>query len=276
MSPPSSSPERGPPLPIPALRYAGPVLAVLAALAVAALAWFPAARDSPLGWWVLTNALAPERVLPLVGFGVALGLARTPIAATGILAFSLGIAGGFLSPGPILAPLASIPRAEAHLFLSGPISCVAVGAALVLGARLRWILLPLAGAIAGAMMAIAITLTDPSLHDPIVRTAGVLAAFWVIAAVSLALRAFRRDWFAIAGRIVGSWLIAIGLLYGAASLAPRPTPSLPPAVMPPPELEQAPDAGVTAPGLGQPDDGTGLGSTGLGATPDPIGRFRRP
>jgi hypothetical protein len=48
----------------------------------------------------------------------------------------------------------------------------------------------------------------------------VLVAFWIVAAVSLTLRAFRRDWFAIFGRILGSWLLAIGILYGGVSLLP--------------------------------------------------------
>jgi hypothetical protein len=50
------------------------------------------------------------------------------------------------------------------------------------------------------------------------------------------LRAFRRGWFSIFGRILGSWLLAIGLLYGGASLVPPKRQPPPPAVQPPPDL----------------------------------------
>ena len=50
-----------------------------------------------------------------------------------------------------------------------------------------------------------------------------------MAAASLTLRAFRRQWFAIFGRILGSWTLAIGLLYGGASLMPILKPPPPPA-----------------------------------------------
>jgi hypothetical protein len=62
----------------------------------------------------------------------------------------------------------------------------------------------------------------------------VLVAFWIVAAVSLTLRAFRRDWFAIFGRILGSWLLAIGILYGGVSLLPpRAAPPARPEPIPP-------------------------------------------
>jgi hypothetical protein len=48
----------------------------------------------------------------------------------------------------------------------------------------------------------------------------LLIACWIVGAVILTLRAFRRGWFVIFGRILGSWLFAIGLLYGGAARAP--------------------------------------------------------
>lgn len=80
------------------------------------------------------------------------------------------------------------------------------------------------------MLALAIVVTDPSLNDSTNSRAGVPIGVWIVGAVSLSLRAFRRGWFDIAGRIAGSWLIAIGLLYGGVALLPErtnPVPSLP-------------------------------------------------
>ena len=120
----------------------------------------------------------------------------------------------------LLAVLYNVPKVPKHLFLTGPISYLVIGLALAPGARLC--LAPAGGRdLAGAMLSLAIMLTDPSLHDPFYTWTPVLAAFWIVAAVALTLHAFRRRWFPIFGRILGSWLIAIGLLYGGASLAPN-------------------------------------------------------
>jgi hypothetical protein len=80
---------------------------------------------------------------------------------------------------------------------------------------------PVSAAIFGAMLGLSIRLTDPSLHVPAYTWTPVLIAFWIIVAVTLTLRAMRRTWFDIFGRILGSWLIAIGVLYGGASLVPK-------------------------------------------------------
>ncbi len=54
-----------------ALKWCGPALAALGLIAVAALAFLPALRESPLTRWILTETLAPARVLPLIGLGAA-------------------------------------------------------------------------------------------------------------------------------------------------------------------------------------------------------------
>ena len=121
----------------------------------------------------------------------------------------------------MLRILDAVPQAATHLFLTGPISYLAAGAALACGDRLRPYFAPIAAAILGAMLALAIKLTDPSLHEPAYTWTPMLIACWIVAAVALTLRAFRRGWFSIFGRILGSWLVAIGLLYGGASLVPK-------------------------------------------------------
>ena len=79
------------------------------------------------------------------------------------------------------------------------------------------------------MLGLVIRLMDPSLHEPAYTWTPVLIAFWIIVAVSLTIRAFWRGWFPIFARIFGSWLLAIGLLYGGAMLVTKrqPPPAAP-------------------------------------------------
>ena len=211
-------------------------MAALGLVAVAVLA----ANQSPLARWTLTETLAPARVLPLIGLAAAFALIGARAAIAALLLFGLGIASGLVATDRLLAILDMVPRAATHLFFTGPISYLAAGAALVAGARWRTWLTPPAALIFGAMLALTITMTDPSLHDPAYTWTPVLIAFWMIAAVTLTLRVFQRGWFAVFGRILGSWLLAIGLLYGGASLVP-------PKREPPPPGQPLPDLPLRQP-----------------------------
>lgn len=244
-----------------ALTWSGPALAALGLFAVAALTFIPALRESPLARWVLMETLAPARVLPLVGLGAAFGLigARAFVAALVLLA--IGIAGGLFAEDWLLWVLDTVPRAGTHLFLTGPISYLAAGAALVFSARVRSYVTPATAAIFGAMLGLTIRLTDPSLHEPAFTWTPVLIAFWIVAAVSLPLRSFWRGWFPIFGRILGSWLLAIGLLYGGASLVPQRRLPAPPTAGTPEsqEVTPLPDNDRRVPGLDRFQDQPGPG-----------------
>ena len=231
--------------------WSGPALAALGLIAVAAVALSPGLRESPLARWILADTLAPARVLPLIGLGAVFALigARALIAA--LLLFAAGIAGGLLAEDRLLALLDHVPRAATHLFYTGPISYLAAGAALVVSARWRNWLAPAAALIFGGVLGLTIKLTDPSLHEPAFTVTPLLAACWVVAAVTLTLRAFWRGWFPVFGRILGSWLLAIGLLYGGASLVPKRVPPPPAVTLPPPS---APGAERAIPGLPVPDE----------------------
>ena len=178
------------------------------------------AGENPFARWILSDVFAPERLLAQIGLGAACGLVSARISGAALLLFGLGIVAGSIGQDWLLWVLYNVPEGPTQLFLTGPIAYLAIGLALVPGARLLPWLLPVAAIIAGAMLSLAIMLTDPSLHDPAFTWTPMLAAFWIVVAVSLTLRAFRRGWFPIFGRILGSWLVAIGLLYGGASLLP--------------------------------------------------------
>jgi len=209
-----------------AARWSGPALAALGLLLIA---WMSLpANKTAFDEWLLPNAFAPQRILPLLGLGAACGLVGTRAFIAAVLLFGLGIAGGFAMHDRIVLFLYAALHGPTYLFLTGPISCLAVGLALVPGARpLPW-LLPIAALVGGATLAVAIFLSTPTLDDPALTWTQLLAAVWIVAAVAMTTRTFRRQWFAVFGRILGSWILAIGLLYGAASLVPVFKPPPPP------------------------------------------------
>jgi hypothetical protein len=222
------------------------------------------AMKFPFAGWILLNVLAPERVLPLIGLGIACGLVNARIFGATLVLFILGIAAGTMEQEHLLFAIYNLLEGPTHLFLTGPASALAVGLALVPGALLLPWLLPVAAVVVGIALALAIMLTDPSLHDPVFTWTPLLVAFWIVLAVALTLRAFPQKWFLIFARILGSWLIAIGLLYGGAELKRVLKPPPPPAdtsqestrgaemqhsapVTPPPELNRE------VPGMPQPE-----------------------
>ena len=216
-------------------KWSGPALSAVGLLAAAMIALLPTEGRSTVAWWIVSSALVPERVLPLAGIGIALALVRLRYCLAALGLFGGGMAIGFIAHDRLLSALEEIPQATSHHFLIGPISSVTIGLALVLpGVRLRSWLLLFAAAVSGSLWAVAIGVTDPEVDDLAIPVAGVVVGIWIVIAVSLTARAFQRGWFSIPARIFGSWLIAIGILYGAASLVPRhESPFQPPAASPP-------------------------------------------
>ncbi|PZV40447.1 hypothetical protein [Mesorhizobium kowhaii] len=190
-------------------------------------------------WWILNSGLSLERVIPLAGLGVAIALVRARHAVVASMTFLLGAALGMLFQDQYLALMAGVPGATTHLFLTGPFSAVAAGLLLIIPARARPWVLPFAAMLIGAMLGVATMLTDPTLPDPAIPLIAVLIALWIMAIIGLSGHAFWLEWFPIAARILGSWLIAIGLLLGGTAIATKP-----PMLAPPPS--QAPlDDGLT-------------------------------
>jgi hypothetical protein len=210
-----------------ALRWSGPALAALgiAAMATTGLT----AMRSPFAGWLLLHTLAPERMLPLIGLGLACGLVGGRVFAVTLVLFGLGIAGGFAAENWLLATIYDLAGGPTHLFMTEPIASIAIGLALIPGAWLLPWLLPAAAIIVGAMLALAVFLADPSMHDPLFIWTPLLAAVWVVAALALTINAFRQRWVMIFARIYGSWLVTIGLLFGGTSLELNFKPPPPPA-----------------------------------------------
>jgi hypothetical protein len=165
--------------------WSGPALAVIGLAAIAAAALLPGLRESPLGQWTLMETLAPARVLPLIGLGAAFGLLAGRAIIAALLLFGIGVVIGLVAEDRLLWALDSVPRAATHLFMTSPISYLAAGAALVASKRGRSIVAPVAAIIVGAMLALIIKLTDPSLHEPVFTWTPVLIAVWIVVSVSL-------------------------------------------------------------------------------------------
>jgi hypothetical protein len=203
---------------------------VLAALGIAAMATIGLmATRSPFAGWLLLHTLAPERLLPLIGLGIAGGLVGGRALAVTIVLFGLGVVGGFAAENWLLAAIYDVAQGPTHLFLTEPIASIAVGLALIPGTRLLPWLLPVAAIVVGAMLALAVFLADPRLHDPLFIWTPLLAAVWAVAALALTINAFRHRWVTIFARIYGSWLVTIGLLFGGTALELNFKPPPPPA-----------------------------------------------
>jgi len=231
-----------------AWRWCGPALmaAGLVSIAVAVLK----AESNSLARWLVSESLAPVNVLPVIALGAAFGLIGLRAASIALLVLAIGIGVGVFAEDSLLRSLDKIPGAATHLFFTGPLSYLGAGVALIVSARWRPYVAPPAALLFGAMTGLMIKLTDPSLHEPAYTWTPALITVWIVLALALTLRGFWRDWFLVFGRILGSWMLAIGLLYGGASLIPKKEP--PPAVALPPA--SAPGNEGAIPGLPAPNE----------------------
>jgi hypothetical protein len=142
------------------------------------------------------------------------------IFLTALVLLIIGILSGFAAYDRIIFLLFIVWDPSSDFSVTSvisPISCLAAGLPLLSGEGVRAWLLPVAAFVEGTLLAIAILLNDPSQGDPLFTFSPLVVAFWTIIAVSLTVRAFRHNWLVVFGRILGSWTVAIGVLYGGAS-----------------------------------------------------------
>lgn len=171
--------------------------------------------------WLLLDLCSAERLLPLFGLGLLIGQLPQSARLAAALLLVAGAVLGLLLREHVYLLLAPIPGAAANLFLTGPLACVLTGLALVLPRPARpYVALPLVPLVAAAI-AIATRLGDPTLYAPHYLAQALLAQFWFVAAIALPVMRFDPPWLSIGSRILASWMIAIGLLYGGAYLSAR-------------------------------------------------------
>lgn len=178
--------------------------------------------------WPLASVFTAERLLPLLGLGILIGQLPRKASSFAIVLLLAGIALGFVFREKFYELMAPVPGAAANMFLAGPIACLLIGVPLVLPRGIRpWLALPLLVP-AGAVLAIAGLLGDVTLHARSYLPSALAAEVWIVAGMALLAAAFRQGWAMIGARILASWLIAIGFLYGGAHLAAKQNGLVPP------------------------------------------------
>ncbi|UJW76160.1 hypothetical protein [Rhizobium sp. SL42] len=175
--------------------------------------------------WLLAGLCTAERLLPLFGLGLLIGQLPSPpesrLWPAAVLLLVAGALLGLVFREDVYLLVAPVPGAAANLFMMGPLACVLTGVALIPPRPARpWLAVPLIPVV-GAAIAIATRLGDPTLYAPHYLPAALLAQLWFVAAIALPVGRFDPPWLSTGSRIVASWMIAIGLLYGGAYLAAR-------------------------------------------------------
>jgi len=190
--------------------------------------------------------LAYERALALLGIGLALAGQAAVVRSASLLTLAAGIVGGIAGE----ADLANSAWVADHLFvlaLPGPIACVIAGLALALPLIVQQWALPILAAGFGFLIGVAIGLAAPAGYTVGFAAGGALGGLWIAVTPALLFPPVRVGWARILVRILGSWLIAIGIMLGGTRLiAARPTPDTL-------QLQQPP----TSPPMILPRHGTG-------------------
>jgi len=231
---------------------AGVAVALLGAGALAvAIGRGPAGR-SGIEDGLVSAVLAYERVLALLGMG--LGAARqTGLPRwSSVVAVAVGIAAGIVGE----ADVANSTFVANHLFLialPGPAASIVAGLGLAAPLQAQKWILPCMAAVIGGLIGLAIGFAAPAGEMLGFSTGATLGCLWIAATPALLLPPLRITWTRILVQILGSWLIAIGVMLGAARLIPAtrppeplpvPSPALPMPATPPhhgaDELRQEP------------------------------------
>lgn len=188
-------------------------------------------------------------VLAMLGLAVACAMApRAADMRTIVLVFFAVLAGMLMFFDPIFRAIFASPLGE-YLFLIAPAAVMLTGASLWVAGVWRQRVVLLAAAVVAFSLSLFIGLDDLGIGIFDFTAGSVLCALWLVVAPALPLRRFRGPWLTIPSRIIGSWLVVIGIIVLASLYVPLPVkaPSLPDPSMP--------DGGATME-LQIPDDGS--------------------
>ncbi len=200
-----------------AAEWFGAAMVSIAAMLLLAVLWEPADERGSIASGAVYTIASYDQVLPLLGLGIAMArLGRwQKLLATAI--FVGGLVLGILGEARLLSPTAG-PADLHNLFVFiGPLCCVVIGLALASPAGLRGWTVPTAAALSGAGLGFLIALHGPATGDGRFFGGAAAAGLWLIMIPPLLLRRVDASWLTIGGRVVASWLIAIGLLLGGSS-----------------------------------------------------------
>jgi hypothetical protein len=251
-----------------AARWLGPAFALGGVVAFAVL-WLERANyPGIIAYGVLHTITSYERVLPLLAIGIAFAQNRWRYASAGILLLIVGAVVGWSSKDQILTPLLTRPDAVkylGYLRLLGPVSCILAGLVLAAPETVCRFLIPPISLLFGAMLGFSLALEDPSLGQRLYILGIGATLLWVILVPSFALQQVPRAWLRTGGRIMASWLFAIGIMLGALKLVPAPRVATP-----------VPPAPASAPEPSSGTDSTAVTHSVLPTPPSWIDQTRQP
>lgn len=167
------------------------------------------------GNWFAQTWLRVTFLLPALALGFGVSLLPRRLLGAGLGFWALGIGLGQYFAGSVLALMAQIPNAENHHYLLFPASVLLLGAGLLPGRRVFVILCLPMSLLIGIGYGSSVALYDPSREgDYLITLLACGLGVWLPLTVALVLRVSGRRWREIGCHIVGSWLVAVGLLYG--------------------------------------------------------------
>lgn len=111
---------------------------------------------------------------------------------------------------------------DEQIYLVTPAAVGLTGASLWLPQRLRYPAALLLAVLLALDLSLFIGLQEFTYNLNVFSIGGILAASWILVAPAFLLRQFKRPWLTVAGRILGSWLVAIELLIFAFAVMPMP------------------------------------------------------
>lgn len=190
-----------------------------------------------------------DLVLAMLGLAVACAMApRAADMRNIVLVFFAVLAGMLMFFDPIFRVIFSSPLGD-YLFLIAPGAVMLTGASLWLSGVWRQRAVMLAAGVVAFSMSLFIGLDDLGIGIFDFTVGTVLCSLWLVVAPALPLRQFRGPWLTIPSRIVGSWLVVIGIIVLASLYVPLPVraPALPDPTLP--------DGGQSME-LNIPDDGS--------------------
>jgi hypothetical protein len=213
-------------------KWAAPAVLTAGIVALLAAALHPLPDRGSFEFGLLYTLTRYEQSLPLAGLGLALAQMRLrPLLLNGAL-FIAAVPLGGLAANAIVAALATGADLFVYLRLL-PAACSATtGLVLVVPGPMRAFLLPVAASASGITLGLLINMSDPTVEESAFALGAIACGIWLVAAPLLLWRRFARPAFLIAGRIFGSWLIAVGLMLGALHLIPQREIPQPPAEEP--------------------------------------------
>lgn len=209
-----------PPRSIRGVRWIGPGLLVAGIAGLAASFLDPRTTPSSFEFGLLYTVTRHNQALPLLAAGFALAGLPRRLCIISVAIFALGIASGSFISDWMGTAVAKNVWLASYVLLIDPISCVVAGVALAAPRKLANLLTPPAVLIIGASLGLVVDLGEPDFSRLAFAAGAVLAGLWLVIAPLLTWRSFERPWLAIAARIFGSWLIAIGAMLAAAQLIP--------------------------------------------------------